>query len=36
VTIAPIAALFIFGMIFIVNEQIFKGLDSFVEHPSSE
>jgi DMSO/TMAO reductase YedYZ heme-binding membrane subunit len=36
VTIAPIAALFIFAMIFIVNEEIFKGLDSFVEHPSAE
>jgi methionine sulfoxide reductase heme-binding subunit len=36
VTIAPIAALFIFAMIFIINEEIFKGLDSFVEHPSAE
>ena len=36
VTIAPIFALFIFGMIFAINEEIFKGLDSFVEHPSAE
>jgi methionine sulfoxide reductase heme-binding subunit len=35
-TIAPIFALFIFGMIFIVNEEIFKGLDSFTEHGSAE
>jgi DMSO/TMAO reductase YedYZ heme-binding membrane subunit len=36
VTIAPIAALFIFGMIFIFNEEIFKGIDSFRETPSFE
>ena len=36
VTIAPIFALFVFGMIFAINEEIFKGLDSFVEHPSAE
>jgi sulfoxide reductase heme-binding subunit YedZ len=36
VTIAPIAALFIFGMIFIVNEEIMKGIDSFKETPSFE
>jgi DMSO/TMAO reductase YedYZ heme-binding membrane subunit len=35
-TILPIFALFVFGMIFIVNEEIFKGIDSFMEHPSSE
>jgi sulfoxide reductase heme-binding subunit YedZ len=35
-TITPILALFIFGFIFIVDEQIFKGIDSFTEHPSSE
>jgi len=34
--IGPIFALFIFGMIFIVNEEIFKGIDSFTEHPSAE
>ncbi len=36
VTIAPIFALFIFGMIFAINEEIFKGFDSFMEHPSAE
>jgi DMSO/TMAO reductase YedYZ heme-binding membrane subunit len=35
-TITPIFALFVFAMIFIVNEEIFKGIDSFTEHPSSE
>jgi methionine sulfoxide reductase heme-binding subunit len=34
--ITPIFALFVFGMIFIVNEEIFKGIDSFTEHPSGE
>jgi DMSO/TMAO reductase YedYZ heme-binding membrane subunit len=36
VTIAPIFALFLFGFIFIVNEEIFKGVNSFTEHPSPE
>ena len=36
VTITPIFALFMFGLIFIVNEEIFKGIDSFMEHPSNE
>jgi sulfoxide reductase heme-binding subunit YedZ len=36
VTIAPLFALFIFGMTFIINEEIFKGIDSFTEHPSAE
>jgi DMSO/TMAO reductase YedYZ heme-binding membrane subunit len=36
VTIAPIFALFIFGMIFIINEQILKGIDSFKQTPSFE
>jgi methionine sulfoxide reductase heme-binding subunit len=36
VTIAPLFALFLFGFIFIVNEEIFKGIDSFVERPSAE
>jgi DMSO/TMAO reductase YedYZ heme-binding membrane subunit len=36
VTIAPIFALFLFAFIFIVNEEIFKGIDSFTEHPSNE
>ncbi len=35
-TIAPIFALFIFGMIFILNEEFFKGIDSFKETPSAE
>lgn len=35
-TILPIFALFVFGMIFIVNEEIFKGIDSFTDHPSAE
>src|SRR5580692_8961241 len=35
-TIAPIFALFVFGFIFIVNEEIFKGIGSFSEHPSAE
>jgi methionine sulfoxide reductase heme-binding subunit len=35
-TVVPIFALFVFGMIFIVNEEIFKGIDSFTEHPSNE
>jgi DMSO/TMAO reductase YedYZ heme-binding membrane subunit len=35
-TILPIFALFVFGMIFIINEEIFKGIDSFTEHPSAE
>jgi DMSO/TMAO reductase YedYZ heme-binding membrane subunit len=36
VTIVPIFALFVLGFIFIVNEEIFKGIDSFTEHPSNE
>jgi methionine sulfoxide reductase heme-binding subunit len=36
VTILPIFALFVFGFTFIINEEIFKGLDSFTEHPSGE
>jgi sulfoxide reductase heme-binding subunit YedZ len=36
VTIAPIFALFIFAFIFVINEEIFKGIDSFTEHPSAE
>jgi methionine sulfoxide reductase heme-binding subunit len=35
-TIVPIFALFVLGFIFIVNEEIFKGIDSFTEHPSGE
>jgi len=36
VTVAPIFALFLVAMIFIVNEEIFKGMDSFKETPSAE
>jgi len=36
VTILPIFALFVFGFTFIINEEIFKGINSFVEHPSAE
>ena len=35
-TITPIFVLFVFGFIFIVNEEIFKGIGSFTEHPSAE
>jgi sulfoxide reductase heme-binding subunit YedZ len=35
-TIAPLFALFIFGFVFILNEEIFKGVDSFTEHGSAE
>jgi len=35
-TIAPIFALFVFGFIFILNEELFKGFDSLTEHPSAE
>jgi methionine sulfoxide reductase heme-binding subunit len=36
VTIAPIFALFVVGMIFLVNEEIFKGVDMFNNTPSHE
>ncbi len=36
VTVAPMFALFIFGFIFILNEEIFKGVDSFLNQPSGE
>jgi methionine sulfoxide reductase heme-binding subunit len=35
-TIMPIFALFVFGFIFFLNEQIFKGTASFTERPSHE
>jgi len=35
-TIAPIFALFVFGMTFIINEEFFKGNDSFRNTPSAE
>jgi DMSO/TMAO reductase YedYZ heme-binding membrane subunit len=36
VTVAPIFALFLLGFVFILNEELFKGIDSFLEHPSAE
>jgi methionine sulfoxide reductase heme-binding subunit len=36
VTVAPLFILFVFGFAFILNEEFFKGIDSFTEHPSSE
>jgi DMSO/TMAO reductase YedYZ heme-binding membrane subunit len=35
-TITPIFLLFVFGMIFILNELFFKGIDSFNETPATE
>jgi methionine sulfoxide reductase heme-binding subunit len=35
-TILPIFALFVFAMVFIFNEEIFKGMNSFKETPSAE
>jgi DMSO/TMAO reductase YedYZ heme-binding membrane subunit len=35
-SITPIFLLFVFGMTFIINEEIFKGMDSFKETPSAE
>ena len=34
--VAPLFVLFVFGFIFILNEEFFKGIDSFTEHPSAE
>jgi methionine sulfoxide reductase heme-binding subunit len=34
--ITPVFLLFVFGMTFVINEEIFKGIDSFTEHPSAE
>ena len=36
VVVLPLFALFVFGFIFILNEEIFKGIDSFTENPSNE
>jgi methionine sulfoxide reductase heme-binding subunit len=36
VAITPVFLLFVFSMSFIINEEIFKGLDSFTNHPSAE
>jgi len=35
-TLVPIFALFMLGFIFIINEEIFKGIDSFTNNPSNE
>jgi hypothetical protein len=35
-TVAPIFALFVLGFVFILNEEIFKGIDSFMNTPSNE
>jgi hypothetical protein len=35
-TVLPLLALFLFAFIFIINEEIFKGIDSFTENPSGE
>jgi sulfoxide reductase heme-binding subunit YedZ len=34
--VVPLFALFALGFIFIINEEIFKGIDSFTNHPSGE
>jgi methionine sulfoxide reductase heme-binding subunit len=36
VTVLPMFVLFVLGFAFIINEEIFKGVDSFSERPSSE
>jgi methionine sulfoxide reductase heme-binding subunit len=36
VTITPIFLLFVFGLTFILNEEFFKGIDSFTQNPSAE
>jgi DMSO/TMAO reductase YedYZ heme-binding membrane subunit len=36
VTITPIFALFVLGLIFVIDEEIFKGIDSFLNTPSGE
>lgn len=35
-TIAPVFALFMLGLVFVVDEEIFKGIDSFLNTPSGE
>jgi DMSO/TMAO reductase YedYZ heme-binding membrane subunit len=35
-TIAPLFALFVVGFTFILTEELFKGIDSFTQHPSAE
>ena len=34
--VVPLAVLFVLGFSFIVNEEIFKGVDAFTLHPSDE
>jgi DMSO/TMAO reductase YedYZ heme-binding membrane subunit len=34
--VAPLFALFLLAFIFILNEELFKGIDSFTENPSGE
>jgi DMSO/TMAO reductase YedYZ heme-binding membrane subunit len=34
--VVPLAVLFVLGFSFIVNEEIFKGIDAFTLHPSDE
>jgi hypothetical protein len=34
--VVPLFTLFVLGFIFIINEEIFKGIDSFMNHPSAE
>ena len=36
VTVAPIFAVFLLGFVFILNEELFKGIDSFMNTPSNE
>jgi sulfoxide reductase heme-binding subunit YedZ len=36
VTVAPLFVLFVLGFAYFLNEEFFKGIDSFTEHPSSE
>jgi hypothetical protein len=35
-TVLSLAALFVLGFSFIVNEEIFKGVGAFTLHPSNE
>jgi sulfoxide reductase heme-binding subunit YedZ len=35
-TFVPLFTLFVLGFTFIINEELFKGIDSFMNHPSAE
>ena len=35
-SVLPLAVLFVLGFSFMVNEEIFKGVDAFTLHPSNE